>query len=66
MLPVQYVKIVPAWHTAGFMTRRRLGVKGSVANEGTPNRSFRILRWLVAGLAFLALFLVSLRAVGLV
>ena len=32
--------------------------------EQSPAQSMRRLRWLIAGLVFLALFLVSLRAIG--
>ena len=64
MQRVQYVQIIPGRHTVRLMTRRRVGVKRSAASEGSPDRSLRVLQWLVAGLAFLALFLISFRAKG--
>lgn len=47
---LHFVEILPALHADDC--------------EQSPAQSTRQLRWLMAGLVFLALFLVSLRAIG--
>ena len=47
---LHFVEILPALHADHC--------------EQSPAQSIRQFRWLIAGLVFLALFLVSLRAIG--
>ena len=47
---LQYVHILPVRHTD--------------ARAESPADPLRLLRWMIAGLMFLAMFLVSLRPVG--
>jgi len=74
----QYVQVIPAGsgarRTVLFPSTEEqliavasgLPAPARLRNQTSPAESLRDLRWLLAALVFLALFLVSLRAVGAV